>query len=79
MFGAAKEVRSKPVSYVKGGKVTITIDIKFASDDIHLNEEAPNRFQVKAPPTMAANVLFPILSFCYSKRAGPRRRPHFAN
>jgi hypothetical protein len=55
MFGAPKEVKSKPVTLAKGGKLTIHIVIKFANEDIHLNEEAPNRYQVKAPLTVTAN------------------------
>jgi len=52
---AAKEVKSNSVTLAKGASLKIHIELKFESEDIHLNEDAPNQFQVKTPPTITAN------------------------
>jgi len=54
MFGKPKEVKSN-IKWNKGSKLTIHVQLKFESDDIHLNEEAPNRFQVKSPPSVVVS------------------------
>jgi len=55
MFSKAKEVKSESVVLNKGQRLLIHVDLKFESDDIHLNDEAPNKFTVKTPSTIVAS------------------------
>lgn len=56
MFGLPKEVRAAQTTLAPGAKLNVQITLQFESSDVHLNEEAPNRFQVKAPASFVSQV-----------------------